>query len=230
MIPEIQGNYQGQAHINSASPKVSTGYGKGNANRAGVYTEGREEMSSGTTALMENDHSTIRTRDDLTLPTRQGPGGFPSWAPALMSQNPPATIQAKSSPSKQRKTQTLDFMQNDNSFHVVASLLVDKFEDALKTHARFIKVTEEDKQQIERMIPESARENFVAALRYRYEDAPEFSRLPIHTVTRNCYKLGLTRLDEQNILFAPAGTIIQLDVSTFAKLAGFALYVCPAKI
>jgi len=34
----------------------------------------------------------------------------------------------------------------------------------------------------------------------------------MHTVTRNCHKLGMTRLDEQNILFAPVGTIIQLDI------------------
>jgi hypothetical protein len=206
----IRNQYQGQGHITSVSPKYIAGNENATQETSSIYTEERD----GTTVLMDNDHSTIRTQDDMTLPTRQGPGQFPSWAPALANQKPPKTIEAKS-PSKSQtpKQETMDFMKNDNSFHVVASLLVDKFEEALKTEARFIKVTAEDKLQIDRMVPESARENFVAALRYRFEDSPEFSRLPIHTVTRNCHKLGLTRLDEQNILFAPAGTVILLEVS-----------------
>jgi hypothetical protein len=206
--------YGGKHYITNASPKHHVRTTEMEEETRYTEDRGDAESRAGTTTLMEGDHSTIRTRDDITLPTRQGPGMFPSWAPALAEQKPPKTIKA-TSPTKasKKKYETMDFMKNDNSFHVVASLLVDKFEEALKSEAKFIKVTEEDKIQIERMIPESARENFVAALRFRLDEAPEFSRLPIHTVTRNCHKLGMTRLDEQNILFAPPGTIIQLNVS-----------------
>eukprot|EP00980_Cylindrotheca_fusiformis_P014723 scaffold4009_cov124-Cylindrotheca_fusiformis.AAC.3 len=219
--------YGGKQHYihNNASPKqpVRTqpaAVNNNNEHRQYLEDRGDAESRAGTTTLMECDHSTIRTRDDITLPTRQTPGNLPAWAPALAEQKPPTTIKA-TSPTKQagrnsKNYETMDFMKNDNSFHVVASLLVDKFEEALKSEARYIKVTEEDKIQIERMIPETARENFVAALRFRLDEAPEFSRLPIHTVTRNCFKLGMTRLDEQNILFAPPGTIIQLDIQPSA--------------
>ena len=162
------------------------------------------------------DDGTIKTQADLTLPEREPAGDFPAWSPALADQNPPTTITAKSAAKKEvnsTRDQATDFMNNDNSFHVVASLLVDKFEETLKTEERFVKLTKEDKEQMNQMLPEGARELFVAALRFRMKDAPEFSRLPLHTVTRNCHKLGLDRLDTQNMLFAPAGTIIRLEVS-----------------
>ena len=177
-----------------------------------------EETRDGTTVLMQGDQSTIRTQEDMSLATREPAGGFPAWSPALAAQKPPETITATSPRAQKEETQhskgdQMEFMNNDNSFHVIASLLVDKFEETLKKEASFIKISEEDKEQINSILPESARENFVAALRYRLNDAPEFSRLPLHTVTRNCSKLGLDRLDTQNILFAAPGTVIKLEVS-----------------
>jgi hypothetical protein len=148
--------YGGKHYITNASPKHHVRTTEMEEETRYTEDRGDAESRAGTTTLMEGDHSTIRTRDDITLPTRQGPGMFPSWAPALAEQKPPKTIKA-TSPTKasKKKYETMDFMKNDNSFHVVASLLVDKFEEALKSEAKFIKVTEEDKIQIERMIPES---------------------------------------------------------------------------
>ena len=212
----VQHQYHSGQYIAAASPKYQRTSRE--ATPTNRYVEGREDVESrdGTTTLMEGDHSTIRTRDDMSLPYRHTPGNLPGWSPALAAQKPPVVIEAAASPQKttQHKVgEPMDFMQSDNSFQVVASLLVDQFEEALKNRADHIIVTQSMKDQIERVVPEDARENFVAALRFRLAEAPEFSRLPMHTVTRNCHKLGMTRLDEQNILFAPVGTNIKLDVS-----------------
>lgn len=220
----VQPQYQSGQYVATASPKYQQRSKE--TTPTGRYIEGREDIESrdGTTTLMEGDHSTIRTRDDLSLPFRNTPGTLPAWSPALAAQKPPIVIEATAaSPHKtpRQNTEPMDFMQSDNSFQVVASLLVDQFEEALKNRADHIIVTQGMKDQIERVVPEDAKENFVAALRFRLAEAPEFSRLPMHTVTRNCHKLGMTRLDEQNILFAPVGTTIKLDVSTIASRQAF---------
>ena len=216
----VQQQYQSGQYIASASPKYRQET-RGYTPPSSYYVEGREDVESrdGTTTLMDGDHSTIRTRDDMSLPFPHTPGTFPAWSPALAGQKPPVVIEAASPTKKSyRHSEPLDFMQSDNSFQVVASLLVDQFEEALKNRADHIIVTQGMKDQIERVVPEDAKENFVAALRFRLAEAPEFSRLPMHTVTRNCHKLGMTRLDEQNILFAPVGTNIKLEVSCFLLL------------
>ncbi|CAJ1920091.1 unnamed protein product [Cylindrotheca closterium] len=210
--------YQSGQYVAAASPKYQQTTREPQPTN-NVYVEGREDIESrdGTTALMASDHSTIRTRDDISLPIRHTPGNLPGWAPALAAQKPPVVIEATAARGSSQKTprrnaEPMDFMQSDNSFQIVASLIVDKFEEALKNRADHIIVTQDMKDEIERVMPEDAKENFVAALRFRLAEAPEFSRLPMHTVTRNCHKLGMTRLDEQNILFAPIGTTIKLDI------------------
>lgn len=109
------------------------------------------------------------------------------------------------------RSQVLDLTRNDNSFHVIAKLIIDRFEDQLKLHADTITITAGDRFHLDRVVP--TKKNFVEAVQYRLQNCSDQSTKPIHLVTRQCRALGLHFDGDRNILFAPVGTIIKIDVS-----------------
>jgi hypothetical protein len=110
------------------------------------------------------------------------------------------------------RSQVLDLKRNDNSFHVIAKLIIDRFEDQISLHANTITITAGDRFHLDRVVP--AKRGFVEAVQYRLMDCPEDSTKPIHLVTRQCRALGLHLEGDENLLYAPVGTIIRIDVST----------------
>jgi hypothetical protein len=109
------------------------------------------------------------------------------------------------------RSQVLDLKRNDNSFHVIAKLIIDRFEDQLNLHADSITITAGDRFHLDRVVP--AKRGFVEAVQCRLEDCPENSTKSIHLVTRQCRALGLHLDGDQNLLFAPVGTVVKIDVS-----------------
>lgn len=109
------------------------------------------------------------------------------------------------------KSQVLDLKRNDNSFHVIAKLIIDRFEDQFNLHTESITVTAGDRFHLDRVVP--AKAGFVEAVQYRMMDCHAESTKPIHIVTRQCHALGLHQIGEKNLLYAPVGTVIKIDVS-----------------
>jgi hypothetical protein len=114
------------------------------------------------------------------------------------------------------RSQALDLKRNDNSFHVIAKLIIDRFENQLSLQSDSFTITAGDRFHLDRVVP--AKRGFVEAVQYRLMCMPENSAKSIHLVTRQCRALGLHLEDDRNLLFAPVGTIIKIDVSAFAYI------------
>ena len=110
---------------------------------------------------------------------------------------------------------SLNLRQNDSQFHVIAGFVVSKFEHFLTSGAKSFALSVDDKQQLDRIV---SRDNFVEAVRYRIQYCPKKPVKPIHVLTRHCHALGLHRSGNQNLLYAPAGTIIEIEVSKCVRL------------
>jgi hypothetical protein len=147
-------------------------------------------------------------------------GGVPQREPVPMVNVPSPSPNMSSSPYTPRggtyhtistpRSQVLDLKRNDNSFHVIAKLIIDRFEDQLNLHASTITITAGDRFHLDRVVP--AKRGFVEAVQYRLMDCPEDSTKPIHLVTRQCRALGLHLDGDENLLYAPVGTIVRIDV------------------
>eukprot|EP00536_Pseudo-nitzschia_multiseries_P004666 jgi/Psemu1/64722/estExt_Genemark1.C_790037 len=110
------------------------------------------------------------------------------------------------------RTQALDLKNNDNSFQIVASLIVDRFEEHLSNdETKRIRVTAGDMYHLERVIPD--KKSFIDAVQYRFNNCPETSTKQLHVLTRQCHTLGLDREGEDNLLFAPIGSYFELSES-----------------
>jgi len=108
------------------------------------------------------------------------------------------------------RTLALDLKSNDNSFQIVANLIVDRFEEQLSNDAiKGIHVTAGDMYHLERIVPDKKR--FIDAIKYRFTNCPDNSSKPIHVVTRQCHALGLDRKEAKNLLFAPIGSYFELS-------------------
>jgi hypothetical protein len=108
-------------------------------------------------------------------------------------------------------SQVLDLKYNDNSYHVIAKLIIGRFEDQFNLHSETITITAGDRYHLDRVVP--TKTGFVEAVQYRLRDCPEDSQKSIHLITRQCRALGLHLEGEKNLLFAPVGTVIKIDVS-----------------
>ena len=141
-------------------------------------------------------------------PVKAVPASLPDWTarkPAPINTAPsaiPATAPGGS--------RNLDLKHNDNSFHVIASLVVDRFEDQLKSGAPSIQITRTDREQLDRMVPEGMRSNLVDAVAFRLESSPEDSMQSIHILLRKCRSLGLDREGSENVLMAPVNTVVPI--------------------
>lgn len=119
-------------------------------------------------------------------------------------------VETRTRISSESTRQSLDLRRNDVQFRIIADIIVSKYEHLLKAGAKSFSVSIADKQQLDRMV---SRDNFVEAVRFRLQSCPENSQNPIHVVTRKCRALGLHRSGNQNLLFAPSGTILEIEVS-----------------
>ena len=97
----------------------------------------------------------------------------------------------------------MDLKHNDNAFHVVANLVLDKFQAKMTPGDTFLTLDASDIAELDQMVPPSVRISFVESLRYRLEhNCPTNSDLNIHALTRECGDLGLDRQGNSNPLLA----------------------------
>jgi hypothetical protein len=109
---------------------------------------------------------------------------------------------ASSASSASSGKRDLDLKHNDNTFHVLADLVVSHFID-LNTSS-----------DLDSIVPQSARKGFVEAVRYRLKyNCPPESEAQIHVLTRQCRELGLDREDASNPLFAGSAAAAAADAT-----------------
>ena len=132
-------------------------------------------------------------------------------------------IETRTRLSTESTRQSLDLRQNDTQFQIIADIIVSKYERLLKAGARSFSVSLADKQQLDRMV---SRDSFVEAVRFRLQTCPEDSQNPIHVLTRKCRALGLHRSGNQNLLYAPPGTVLEIEVSQNMEPKETCRHVC----
>lgn len=121
---------------------------------------------------------------------------------------------SKASTATPRSAGGLDLRTNDNSFHVIAQVIVDKYKEQLSSpQVSSITISRVDRLQMDRMVPNSMKANFIDAVQYRLKGLPENSDKPIHVLTIHCRTLGLDLVGDQNLLNSPVGTVISINVS-----------------
>lgn len=112
-----------------------------------------------------------------------------------------STSSASSMSSVSRKE--LDFKHNDNTFHVVANLILEKFQAKMTPGDTFLTLDAADIAHLDQIAPHNVRISFVEAVRYRLEhNCPPNSDLNIHALTRECGDIGLARHGNDNPLLA----------------------------
>ena len=117
-------------------------------------------------------------------------------------------------PEPTPRTRNLDLRNNDNSFHVIASLIVGLFDSNLKSGAKTLVLTQDDRTQVDKMVPGHVRNAFADAVRYRLATLPPVNaQQQIHKVVCQCGLLGLDREGGKNILFAKPSSVIPINVS-----------------
>ena len=153
-------------------------------------------------------------------PVKTVPASLPDWT---ARKPPPINTAHQGGPSANPVTtpggsRNLDLKHNDNSFHVIASLVVDRFENQLKSGAPSIQVTRTDREQLDRMVPEGMRSNLVDAVGFRLQSSPEDSMQSIHILLRKCRSLGLDREGSQNVLLAPVNTVVPITLGVSVSI------------
>jgi Cys-rich protein (TIGR01571 family) len=96
-------------------------------------------------------------------------------------------------PKETRPVSNLNLRQNDNSFHVLASLLIDMFQSKLVAtddeSVKIITLIPEDKEKLHRILPKTAIWDFIDAVNYRLEMTPVVPVSPIHFLTFTCQEI-----------------------------------------
>jgi Cys-rich protein (TIGR01571 family) len=96
---------------------------------------------------------------------------------------------------------TLDLKNNDNSFHVLANLMVDLLHPKVND-SRELVLLPEDRQRIERLLPPSARINFIQAVQHRLNTMPANPTTPLQFLTLQCKELCLDQEGSRNPILA----------------------------
>ena len=98
----------------------------------------------------------------------------------------------------------LDLYHNDNSFHVLATLLVDFLQTKLTPDGHTIILQPEDKVRMERVLPDILRLDFIDAVVHRLKRTPKDARTPLHFLTLQCHEFGIDREGFKNPILAAA--------------------------
>lgn len=100
------------------------------------------------------------------------------------------------------ESSSLDFIQNDNSFQVLASVMVDFFDARVRNGQLTLEAN--DSELIDRLLPASARRHFIEAVQYRLERTPALPQSQLDFLTVQCQELGLDRDGPENPIIATA--------------------------
>lgn len=128
------------------------------------------------------------------------------------------SIAAESAASSQRTP--LDLRHNDNSFHVMANLVVEFLETKLTSDGQTMVLQPVDRMRMERLLPASLRLDFIDAVRFRLDRTPPQPRTPLDFLTLQCQELGLDRSGSRNPILVAANigdTALNVPVESMLK-------------
>ena len=118
----------------------------------------------------------------------------------------------------------LDLGHNDNSFHVLASLLVEFFSDRYTSNT--IVLLPEDRFALDRLLPSTAVHSFIAAVQYRLgttthtPPAAPTTTTPLAFLTLKCQQLGLDQTDATRNPILVAATLDREPKTVLVRLDG----------
>jgi Cys-rich protein (TIGR01571 family) len=98
-----------------------------------------------------------------------------------------------------RQPSNLNLRHNDNSFHVLASILVEFFQERVSQEDdnKTLILKPADREILQRLLPRSAVWDFIDAVNYRLEVTPVIAVSPIHFLSLQCQELCFDK-DDQN--------------------------------
>ena len=118
--------------------------------------------------------------------------------------------------TKSTNRSKLDFENNDNTFHVLGSLLVEIYSKELSADKSFLTINESMRGQVNNVLPSSARSGFISAVRRRSVRPSEDLSTSIDAVVKECKKLGFHLDSPRNpilMTFSSKKLPIRLDIS-----------------
>ena len=169
-----------------------------------------EQMSNATSVKVKKSKNRVRaaaasSTDGSTVSgtVDQLVGGLMrSFSPASSTRSGEKTFSFASDDGGEEEQQwqepnksNLDLRNNDNSFHVLASLLVEFFRAKVDEDEQTLTLLPEDRITVQRLLPDTARRAFIEAARYRLELTPLVATTPLQFLTQQCQELGLDNED-----------------------------------
>lgn len=124
------------------------------------------------------------------------------------------STESRAQPESSRSVGGLDLMTNDSQFYIIANLIVSRYEDDIRARKHIVAVTAQDKAHFDRI---TSKNRFVEALRFRLKNAKALSGSSASTLEK-CRVLGLHEFGIKNMLFAPVGSKISLQVRALKLL------------
>lgn len=140
----------------------------------------------------------------------------------LVSKSLAQTAGADTVTTSQRTS--LDLHNNDNSFHVLANLLVEFLQTKLTQDGKTVVLFPEDRVRMERVLPEAMRLDFIDAVRSRLEQTPSYPTTPLEYLTLQCQELGLDREGRLNPILVAANLEAEpsfIPITSVLKEASF---------
>jgi hypothetical protein len=117
-------------------------------------------------------------------------------AELVKSPDPSRTDVSVTSAGSSRRS--LDLIHNDNAFHVVASIVVERFQRH-GSHGTYLDA--DDWKVLDASVPPTVRESFVRAVRFRLKyNCPINSEAHVHVLTRLCGEFNLAKEGDSNPL------------------------------
>jgi len=198
---EIFGQMQASTGVHF-SKKVKPQTPKSNAYNVDDFMSG---VNSATNALMKRWSPRDSKAQDHPLQDERGLSDFAESFDDANSKTAPHRMSSGDvmSVASSRRT-PLDLHNNDNSFHVMANLLVEFLESKLSEDRQTIVLNPDDRTRMERVLPESIRLDFIDAVRYRISIAPPEPVTPLDFLTVQCQELGMDREGRENPIFVAA--------------------------
>lgn len=180
-----------------------------------------EVMSSATSVVMSKRKKSVKSTSAAAAGTQPtSPTTTPANIVIQTKTDPPSDSKstAKSAATGSSAGKNLDLANNDNSFFVIANLLVDYFQSRVvknngieleaggdddddSPEAKLL-LKPADKESLERLLPQKARANFIQAVQERLGNTPSVPTSPLQFLTLQCQELNLDQDDEVNPLLA----------------------------
>jgi Cys-rich protein (TIGR01571 family) len=117
--------------------------------------------------------------------------------PVVHKENP-VQIANSEMGTESRPPSNLNLRHNDNSFHVLASILVEFFQERVSQgeSTKTLTMKPDDREMLQRLLPRSAVWDFIDAVNYRLEVTPVIAVSPIHFLTLQCQELCFDKGDQ----------------------------------